>query len=395
MAITKRTRKLKNGKRKTVYTAEVYIRGQRQTSRTFENKSEAYSWHDRKKSELETGNKKIEYKFSDVLELYQKQAGSKLRRSSQQSRATRLPYLESPVLSGIQMKEFRAESIDRWIDWLLKHPTKDNPGRKSFKHELKYLAVVLNWYRNDIDAEFSVPILKRHRRRVHFKNVSERRSDYFVRPEDIQEWIIWLKDHRQPVYPRLALFMVLTGIRVGEATGLLWDAIDLRHKNAQIFRTVSWDHSTREPYLMNSTKTKESTRVVILPEVLVDVLRVMKAEALKEVGSDKKKLLRTPLFQSRAGKLLKYNAIQSAFNAGFRALELPWRSTHICRHTFATLALFATKDMASVQASLGHRSIQVTEKYAKAVALLSHDNAEKTADVIGVNFDAKKIGFKG
>jgi hypothetical protein len=36
-----------------------------------------------------------------------------------------------------------------------------------------------------------------------------------------------------------------------------------------------------------------------------------------------------------------------------------------------------------------------TEKYAKAVALLSHDNAEKTADVIGINFDVKKIGFKG
>ena len=33
----------------------------------------------------------------------------------------------------------------------------------------------------------------------------------------------------------------------------------------------------------------------------------------------------------------------SNFNAGFIALKLPWRSTHICRHTFATLALMTTK----------------------------------------------------
>ena len=60
------------------------------------------------------------------------------------------------------------------------------------------------------------------------------------------------------------------------------------------------------------------------------------------------------LFTDKQGEALKYNAIQSAFNAGFRALKLPWRSTHICRHTFATVALMETKNLSAVQASLGH-----------------------------------------
>ena len=76
------------------------------------------------------------------------------------------------------------------------------------------------------------------------------------------------------------------------------------------------------------------------------------------------------LFTDTQGDLLKYNAIQSLFNAGFVALELPWRSTHILRHSYATMALIATRDLSSVQASLGHTSSRITEKYAKVIALL-------------------------
>jgi len=88
------------------------------------------------------------------------------------------------------------------------------------------------------------------------------------------------------------------------------------------------------------------------------------------------------VFAGSSGQPLRYNAIQSAFNAGFKALELPWRSTHICRHTFGTLALLATRDLSAVQASLGHRRQAVTERYAKTVALLSADTGQRTADLI-------------
>ena len=43
------------------------------------------------------------------------------------------------------------------------------------------------------------------------------------------------------VFWRLASFMVLTGVRVGEACGLKWDAIDLDKGLVNIFRVVGWD----------------------------------------------------------------------------------------------------------------------------------------------------------
>ena len=109
-------------------------------------------------------------------------------------------------------------------------------------------------------------------------------------------------------------------------------------------------------------------------------------EKLKNILGEMKKEVRNDLvFTDSKGELLKYNAIQSAFNAGFVALKLPWRSTHICRHTYATIALMATKNISAVQASLGHTEIRMTQKYAKAVALLNHEVGEKTFSALFKN----------
>ena len=112
----------------------------------------------------------------------------------------------------------------------------------------------------------------------------------------------------------------------------------------------------------------------MLPEKLKNILKEMKKESVNDL-----------VFTDNKGEVLKYNAVQAAFNAGFEALELPWRSTHICRHTYATIALMTTKDISAVQASLGHTEIKMTQKYAKTVALLSSETGEKTASVIFKN----------
>ena len=163
--------------------------------------------------------------------------------------------------------------------------------------------------------------------------------------------------------------MVLTGARVGEACGMLWEAIDFKQGTARVVRRIRWDHYTRRPHLEDITKTEASVRLLVLSDELIDILKAMKEE-------NKESEL---LFTNQEGEALKYSAIQSAFNAGFTALKLPWRSTHILRHSYATMALIATRDLSAVQASLGHTEQRVTQRYAKVVALLNKETAEKTA----------------
>ena len=96
------------------------------------------------------------------------------------------------------------------------------------------------------------------------------------------------------------------------------------------------------------------------------------------------------LFTDSNKEALKYNAIQSAFNAGFTALNLPWRSNSYTKHSYATAALMATNSLSAVQATLGHTSSRMTERYAKAIALLDRGVAEKTTKLFDI-FDKNKI----
>jgi len=307
-------------------------------------------------------------RFKDCIDEFCKDVKTRIKKSTFQKYECQLTYLYSSPLANVKMSELKGVKIVEWLNWLKKHPTAKNKGRKSFIHELKLLSNVLNWYRNFLNEDFNVPITKKHKQMCVFKQNKPRRPDYYIQPKDTEAWVKWLKEHRSnPVYWRLAVFMLSTGVRVSEACGLKWEEIDLEKNIARIIRRVRWDHFTRRPEIEDVTKTDQSSRLIMFPEKLKDVLREMKEEDKSDF-----------VFTDSKGELIKYNAIQSAFNAGFTALNLPWRSTHICRHTFATIALMTTKNLSAVQASLGHTEIRMTQKYAKTVALLSPETGEKT-----------------
>ena len=313
--------------------------------------------------------------FRDCMDRFWKDAETRMMKSTIQSYECRLSYFYKSPLANVKMSELKGVKIVEWMSWLKKHSTVKNKGRKSFRMELSFLRTILHWYRNFINEDFNVPITKKHRQMCVFKSNAPRRPDYFMKPEDARKWVEWLKEHRShPVYWRLASFMLLTGTRVGEACGLKWSAIDLEQGLIRIIRRVRWDQRTKHPFLEDVTKTSQSARLLMLPEKLKKVLLEMKKSALNDL-----------VFTDRKGDLLKYNAVQSSFNAGFIALKLPWRSTHICRHTFATIALMKTKNLSAVQASLGHTEIRMTQRYAKTVALLSSEAGEQTASAIFEN----------
>ena len=66
----------------------------------------------------------------------------------------------------------------------------------------------------------------------------------------------------------------------------------------------------------------------------------------------------------RDGELLKYSSIQRAYNDAFEKIGVPFRSTHILRHTFATLFVSQTQNREALRSILGHTSFAMTERYA-------------------------------
>ena len=381
MSVRKRVRKLKKGKKQTVFDAALCIRGVRIEYKTFDNRIDAELWMKEARQRHMGGddrpNPSEKMTFKDVVVSYRDQHIARLKPVTQQSKEKPIEYLLSSPIVNTKMSEFSDLSVDLWFVWLHKHPTASNPGRKNFRQEFRMLRQVLNWYRENVDHKFVVPIVKRHRDRVTYKAVVARRPDYYMRREDIQSWIRWLRVNkaRSPVYGQLATLLVHTGARISEACALHWDVVDLQSGVATIIRTVWWDRHSREPHLQESTKTESSVRIIHLPGPVITMLREMK------LCSDPK----APVFAAKDGGYLRYPAIQNAFNLAFEKLGLPWRSTHICRHSFGTLALMASRDLSAVQAAVGHSDIRETQRYAKVVALMDGKIQQQTADFIGLN----------
>ena len=375
MAIIKRNYRTKKQQKPVVfYRAEVYIKGVRVSAKTFSTKKEAVFWHEKEKHKFDLSPASLNDRmlFKNCTDKFWRDIQSRMIPSTIQTYERRLDYFYKSPLANVKMSELKGTHVVKWIEWLKKHPTRNNKLRKSFLQEVKLLSTILNWYRNFINEDFNVPITKKHRQMSVFKPTAPRRPDYFIEPEDAKVWVEWLKNHRSnPVYWKLASFMLLTGARVSEVCGLTWSAVNLEKGFVRIIRRVRWDQRTKQPFLEEVTKTAGSARLLMLPEKLKDILRDMRKKALNDL-----------VFTNSNGGLLKYNAIQSAFNAGFVALKLPWRSTHICRHTFATIALMETKNLSAVQASLGHTEVRMTQKYAKTIALLNSETGEKTASAI-------------
>ena len=375
MAVIKRRYKSKKHQKPvTYYQAEVFVEGVRVSTKTFTTKREAVFWHEKEKYKFTLSPQSLndQMLLRECVDKFWEEAQTRMMKSTLQGYQSELPYIYDSPLANVKMSELKGIKVVEWISWLKKQPTAKNKGRKSFIHELKLLSAVLHWYRNFLNEDFNVPITKKHRQMIFYKHNAPRRPDYFIKPDDARRWVEWLKENRKnPVYWRLATFMLLTGARVGEACGLKWDAIDLEENIARVIRRVRWDQQTKRPFLEEVTKTSQSVRLLTLPERLHKILSEMKKESVGDL-----------VFTNPEGELLIYNAVQVNFNAGFVALDLPWRSTHICRHTYATIALMTTKNLSAVQASLGHTEQKVTQRYAKTVALLSSETGEKTSSAI-------------
>lgn len=377
MSVRKIVRTMKNGKRTARFRSEVWVAGCRLASKCFETQAAAHAWHDREKARLgqdsfgRSGTSSAT--FADCLKQYEVEGVAHLIASSWQSRQPRMKYLREAPLAKLKMSAINASSIDRWFDWLIKEHGSSSRSRKSFAHELRLLTIVLNWWRNYKDDQFVVPIVKRHRQRVKFKALVPRRPDYFMRKEEVQLWLWHMREQVSPVYYRLALLQALTGIRVGEAAGLQWDEVDLSRRLFRITRVVWWDHATRLPQIRDGAKTAESVRTLIMPDAVMSMLREIGAEQ-GCVGL---------LFRGRNDGPLQFGSIVKAYNKAFRAAGLPYSGTRILRHTWASNALLATKDLSAVQYNLGHRDQKVTQNYAKVVALACNDAPLKTALYMG------------
>lgn len=139
-------------------------------------------------------------------------------------------------------------------------------------------------------------------------------------------------------FEALYILLLYSGMRLGEAVALTWADVDLDRKTAYV----------------RSGKTRSSRRVVPLADIIVDALRVHRANT-RVVG------LHEPVWRGpRKGQPLRGDVVTHAFPRLLERAGLPRMRVHDLRHGTATLLLAMKVPARDIADLLGHASPSIT-----------------------------------
>jgi integrase len=172
-------------------------------------------------------------------------------------------------------------------------------------------------------------------------------------------------------------FMLLTGTRIGEATGVRWQDLDLQKGFVRIRGQLQRIEGklTYRPV----TKTNQDRAISISPS-MVEALNKLKIVQEVNGMTDPEGIV----FLNAEGRRLDPKFVSKKLAKVCEAAKVPVVSPHKLRHTAATVALAETGDLHGVMKMLGHQQVSLTAD------LYGHATAETMRPV--TNAIEKSIG---
>jgi integrase len=166
--------------------------------------------------------------LQSVCERWTKREGGKLRSIGERESALRRCVF--PVLGDRQIDTIKRTEISHLLDTI-----EDQNGSRAADLVLSYLRKIFNWYAIQSDT-FSSPIVPGMGR----YDISANRRKRFLNDDEIRK--LWKATAVDRPAAALLRFLLLTGARKAEATGLRWDEINgnewllpaARHKNKKV-----------------------------------------------------------------------------------------------------------------------------------------------------------------
>ena len=217
-------------------------------------------------------------------------------------------------------------------------------GRISKIKELLHWAYI-NDYINDISYLDKLKPLQEEIPR------KQRIADKFLESEEVHNLINGIKIYK---WKMLTKFLVLSGLRFGEAAALRRS--DLDFKNRLIHVTKNYDTNNQ---VTSTPKTVGSNRDVYMQDELYVLCRKLYADSITAaiVVMDK-----DPLLFSDGGNQIKYNGYHHFLKrASFKILGRGI-TPHTLRHTHASLMLEAGMSVEAISRRMGHEDSKVTKE---------------------------------
>jgi integrase len=183
------------------------------------------------------------------------------------------------------------------------------------------------------------------------------------------------------------------GLRLGEATGLCWDDVDLDSGEVQIRQQLQL---VNRRLVLQPLKTEKSRRTLVLPEVSIRLLRGHRKQQLEErlkagaswTESGLVFTTYTPALTDRKGRQRKPGAplhprnVLRTLHRLLDGAQLPRRRFHDLRHSAASLLISQGVELVQVSQLLGHSELRITADLYSHLQKQTAVHAARVMDVL-------------
>lgn len=161
-------------------------------------------------------------------------------------------------------------------------------------------------------------------------------------------------------FENLYIVTLFTGLREGEALGLLWNCVDLEKGTIMVNKQLQLSRGSGGEYVLVPTKNSKGRSITLAPYV-VTILRKERRRQLEnkmrfgECWSNS-----GFVFTDELGRHLKHATVYKNFKAIVREMGLPDARFHDLRHSYAVASIRSGDDIKTVQENLGHATASFT-----------------------------------
>lgn len=186
-----------------------------------------------------------------------------------------------------------------------------------------------------------------------------------------------LEGTRGDRYHALYALGAVCGLRMGEALGLRWSALNLDAGTLAVRESLTRDLDGR--LKRKAPKTLKGRRTILLPSIVVDALRAHRELAKADLG-ERPEPMEWLVFLTPDGRTIHGSNVLPVFYRTLDRLKLPRVHFHDLRHSAATILYKLGVPIETIADILGHSSTRITaDLYRHRSAELQREAVDRMA----------------
>lgn len=327
----------------------------------------------------------VAMKFEELAEKWFEEYARLNLRNTTYERMKQVTKRVYPAIGYMKVNKITSRHIQQFVNDLVFNGKNMQTGkplaRKTVIHHLSFIsdvfsyAVKMSMVPDNPCSRVSIP-------------KGERKEKEIYSIEDIERLFELLEEDAPLKYRVCIILAVYSGFRRGEIMGLEWKDVDFNDNIISVRRTSNYTKANG--YYTDTTKTRKSQRSLKFPEMVMNLLKELKADQERQaklmgskwVDSDR-------LFIKDNGEPLFCGMPYLWLERFCKKHDMPFHGLHSIRHFFASSLIHANVDIAAVSSALGHSAITTTSSiYLHAFQDANARASEAIASVL--DFSKKK-----